>query len=243
MDRNGFTQAFSGEVVLNIAFEREPSSEAKELLSLRLAAFVTAGDLGMLSGRRWAPDQSHVVMISGEVRHNIVSQHLRFENLDMGALRILRNMLRHFSRWSAEIAGAEARPLEAPAENLFARSFALPGAYPTTDFPIVRHTPGRRDKWRLVHITLSQRLDQTAMETMLNDLSCWEELCSGGFVDDEHDPEHSGILPGDLYFLDPFTIEYAIDGFHVAEDAFNALVNFAVAIDRKRCRVSKVEIW
>lgn len=243
MTSNGFTLDPSSDVMLNIAFPRELSSEEKTLLSLRLAAFVSAGKLGMFSGRRFVPDQSNLVVVSGEVRNNIVSQHLRFENVDMGAFRILRNMLLHISAWSLKIARAEARPLATPAENLFERSFALPGAYPAIGFPVTRHTPSRRDKWRLVHIKLGQRMEPIAMDTMLNDLSSWEQLCGGGFADDQHDPEQSGILPGDLYFLDPFTIEYSIEGFYIAEDALNALLNFVAAVDRKRCRIIKVEIW
>jgi len=111
-----------------------------------------------------------------------------------------------------------------------------------TGFSVVREEIDRVDKNRRLQIEFAEPPTPPDVDDVARSIEAWDLLCRGGFPEPDNAPWETGIVPGEVYLIDAFTVEHPIDLFSASESAFNAILNYAVTLDERGLRVRQVII-
>jgi hypothetical protein len=210
---------------------------------------VDAGEAGMLPDEGIPPQASAMELLS---RKTIAEDRIQFvcraRNIHLSAYRMLLNMFAQLHQLSQpwrrvhmdySPEAAESIRLDDPRigqVNFLRRWSPLP-------FKLALEEFGSQVDMHTVRIEFAKRLEPAHFDIVGAALENWALLIMfGAYRDTFEVMEDFSITPGEIYMVDPYTVEQTIRAFRAPDIVFEGVINFAVKLHFTLLSVANLEI-
>jgi len=211
-----------------------------------LSYFISAANVGMLSGDRFPPTQSLMHVLSREeLPDGSIRTVCHVEGVDPASLRILLGMITQSHFGHEPLASLRLRSLARNGEPLdlsavLARS--LPGRTRNVPFDVVFSKYLDDETEPVIRMMFHRPLEDKEFARLEQWIADWDCLLLLGGYRNTFDAMHElPMTPGETYLAAPNTAEHLIYGFGGPVVAFDALVNMGAKLHFNFCPLVAME--